>query len=205
MSSNQFDYLAVARQVLTDEVAGLKTLVDSLGGSFERVCSVIQACPGRVVFCGVGQSWHVARKTACSLASLGKPAFYMHATEAIHGDMGLVTAADVVILISHSGETKETLNALGPIKRIGATTIALVANASSTLARQCDLVLTTGVTQEAGPIKFAPSTSALVTTGLGDALVMAVATSLGFTQADYSRYHPGGAIGQQLLGKDALT
>lgn len=205
MSSKQTSYLAVGRQVLADEVAGMRSLLDRLDETFERVCELIYNCQGRVVFCGVGQSWHVARKTACSLASLGKPAFYLHATEAIHGDMGLVTSADVVILISHSGETKETLNVLGPIRRIGAKTVALVGNASSTLARECDLVLTTGVTQEGGPIKFAPSTSALVTTGLGDALVMAVAAALGFTQEDYSRYHPGGAIGQKLLGKDALT
>ncbi len=204
MCAQRFDYLAVARQVLQDETTSLLALIDAFDETFTEACELIRNSQGRIVFCGVGQSWHVARKTACSMASLGKPAFYLHATEAIHGDMGLITDADVVVLISHSGETKETLGVLGPVKRIGARTIAIVGNPQSTLARECDIALTTGVKQEGGPIKFAPSTSALVTTGLGDALVMAIAVSLGFTQQDYSRYHPGGAIGQKLLGKDAL-
>jgi arabinose-5-phosphate isomerase len=204
MSVTPFDDLSVARHVLADELAGLQNLISILDESFERACELVRNCQGRIIFCGVGQSWHVGRKTACSMSSLGKPSFYLHATEAIHGDMGLITSADVVVMISHSGETKEILNALGPILRIGARTIAMTSNPQSTLARECDIALVTGVKQEGGPIKFAPSTSAVVTTALGDALVMAVATSLGFTQDDYSRYHPGGAIGQKLLGDKAL-
>ena len=204
MSNTPLDDLSVARHVLNDELAGLQNLISILDESFVKACDLFRTCQGRIIFVGVGQSWHVGRKTACSMSSLGKPSFYLHATEAVHGDMGLITSADLVVLISHSGETKEVLNALGPIQRIGARTIAMTSNAQSTLARACDLALVTGVQQEGGPIKFAPSTSAMVTTALGDALVMAVATSIGFTQEDYSRYHPGGAIGQKLLGDKAI-
>ena len=135
------------------------------------------------------------------MSSLGRPSFFIHATEAVHGDMGLITEDDLVILISHSGKTKEVLDTLGPINYIGARTIALVSNPDSPIAQACELVLTTGVKQEAGPIKFAPSSSALVTTGIADALVMAVAEAIGFNEEAYSRYHPGGAIGEALLGK----
>ena len=204
MSNTLVDDLSVARHVLSEELDGLQNLISILDESFVIACGLFRTCQGRIIFMGVGQSWHVGRKTACSMSSLGKPSFYLHATEAIHGDMGLITSADLVVLISHSGETKEVLNALGPIQRIGARTIAMTSNAQSTLARACDLALVTGVKQEGGPIKFAPSTSAMVTTALGDALVMAVAISIGFTEEDYSRYHPGGAIGQKLLGDKAI-
>lgn len=201
MAKNQFDYISVAKQVILEEAAALKNASEFLGEEFTLACNSIRECKGRIVWIGVGQSWHVARKSACSMSSLGRPSFYIHATEATHGDMGLITKDDVVILISHSGKTKEVMDTLGPINRIGAKTIALVGNPNSLLADACDLVLTTGVKEEAGPIKFAPSSSALVTTGLADALVMAVAHALGFDEDAYSRYHPGGAIGEALLGK----
>jgi arabinose-5-phosphate isomerase len=200
MTDNQFDYLLIAKKVIEDEADALRKSIDLLGDGFVKACNWIRACEGRIIWIGVGQSWHVARKTACSMASLGKPSFYIHATEAVHGDMGLITKNDIVILISHSGKTKEVMDTLGPINRIGARTIALVGNPNSPLATSCDLALTTGVKEEAGPIKFAPSSSALVTTGIGDALVMAVAESIGFDESAYSRYHPGGAIGETLRG-----
>jgi arabinose-5-phosphate isomerase len=193
-------YIPVARRVLEDEAASVSNLTSTLGEGFIKVCEEIEHCHGRVIFMGVGQSFHAARKSACSLASLGRPSFYIHATEAIHGDMGLIKDTDVVILISHSGETKEILATLGPIGAIGASTIALVGRLDSTLGKACRLALTTDVVEEAGPIKFAPSSSALATIALCDAIIMAVATSIGFTEADYSRCHPGGAIGERLSG-----
>jgi len=205
MPDSTFDYISVAKQVILEEAAALHKTSDLLGEDFVKACEWVKGCTGRVVWIGVGQSWHVARKTACSMASLGRPSFFIHATEAVHGDMGLITNEDIVFLVSHSGKTKEVLDTLGPIKRIGARTIALVGKLESPLAKACDLALTTGVEQEAGPIKFAPSSSALVTTGVGDALVMAVAQSLGFNEEAYSRYHPGGAIGETLLGKQDKT
>ncbi len=200
MTSEESTYRQVGELVLREEAEAVARLSAALDERFERACRWIGGCRGHVVFLGVGQSYHVARKTACSMASLGRPAFYLHATEAVHGDLGTVKDEDLVILISHSGETKEVLATLQPLRRIGVKTIALVGNPESTLAHACDLSLTTGVDEEAGPIKFAPSSSALVTTALGDALVMAVASSIGFGPDDYARYHPGGSLGEQLRG-----
>lgn len=194
----EFDPLVFAREFLTEEAQAVSRLPSILDESFSQTCQWVVECQGRIVWIGVGQSWHVARKTACSMASLGRPSFYIHATEATHGDMGLITKEDLVFLVSHSGETKEVIATLGPLGVIGARTIALVGNPNSTLAARCDLALTTGVEQEAGPYKFAPSSSALATTALADALVMAAAQAIGFTKEDYYRYHPGGAIGEQL-------
>ena len=201
MSKAPADYLSVARSVILGEAEALKNSAELLDENFLKACQWIQECTGRIIWIGVGQSWHVARKTACSMASLGRPSFFIHATEAVHGDMGLITEDDIVILISNSGKTKEVLDTLGPINLIGARTIALVSNLESPLAKACDLALSTGVKEEAGPIKFAPSSSALVTTGIGDALVMAVADAIGFNEEAYSRYHPGGAIGESYREK----
>ena len=198
MSKKHERYLAVGRSVIKEEARAANQLANSIDETFVRACEWVVECQGRVIFTGVGQSFHVARKTACSMASLGRPSFYMHATEAIHGDMGMVTQDDLIILISHSGETTELLKTLGPLQQIGVRTIALVGNLNSTLAENTDLAITTGVDQEAGPIKFAPSSSALVTTALGDAIVMAVADAIGFDAEDYARYHPGGSIGKNL-------
>lgn len=200
MMDAQFDYLAVAQRVILEEANSLSDAATLLGEDFIKACTWIRECTGKVIWIGVGQSWHVARKSSCSMASLGKPSFYIHATEAVHGDMGLITNEDIVILVSHSGKTKEVLDTLEPINRIGARTIALVSNPDSPIAKACELVITTGVKEEAGPIKFAPSSSALVSTGLADALVMAVAESIGFDENAYAYYHPGGAIGEALLG-----
>jgi arabinose-5-phosphate isomerase len=195
------EYLEFANGFLMQESAAIARLPEQLGESFVEACRRIIACRGRVIWMGVGQSWHVARKTSCSMASLGRPSFYVHATEAVHGDMGLITGDDVVILISHSGRTKEVVDTLGPIRTIGAQTIAIVGNPDSKLGEMCDVVLTTGVKEEAGPYKFAPSSSALATTALGDALVMTVADAIGFTADDYARYHPGGSAGEDLAGQ----
>ena len=208
MVANSDDYLEIGRQVIRDEITALENQLDKLGESFNTACKWIKNCTGRIIWIGVGQSWHVARKNACSMASLGHPSFYVHTTEAVHGDMGLITSEDLVIFVSHSGRTKEVLDTLGPIGKIGPKTIAIVGNPGSPLGKDCDLVVSTGVTQEAGPIKFAPSSSALVTVSLGDALIMAVAHSIGFNEDAYSQYHPGGAIGEELtakkIGKDVL-
>ena len=187
-----------AREFLREEAASVSSLPDLLDEEFEKACELILGCTGRVIWMGVGQSWHVARKSSCSMASLGRPAFFMHATEAVHGDMGLVTSEDVVILISHSGRTKELLATLEPLDLIGARRIGILGNPASPLGESCEIVLGTGVKEEAGPFKFAPSSSALATTALADALVMSVAEALGFSEADYARYHPGGAAGEDL-------
>jgi arabinose-5-phosphate isomerase len=199
--SDRFDYLKIGKQVVEEEVKSLKALLEHLDEKFNQVCKILEDCKDKVFLIGVGQSFHVAKKTACSISSLGRPAFYMHATEALHGDMGMITKEDVVVFISNSGETPEVLKIMEPIKRIGPITIAVVSKPGSSLADQCDHSLVTGVMEEAGPIKFAPSSSALVMIGLFDAITMAIAMSIGFTETDYLKYHPGGDIGKRLTEK----
>src|SRR5574338_507880 len=138
MATNTADYVEYGKRILQDEADAIASMETLLGASFEMVCKVVSDCQGRIVFAGVGQSAHAARKSAASLASLGKPSFFVHATEALHGDMGMITEEDVVILISHSGETKETLNMLSVLKNLGPKTIALTGNPESTLAKNCD-------------------------------------------------------------------
>ena len=201
MTAKEFDYLAIGKQVIQGEVQALNALPAVLDSRFNQVCALLEGCPGRVILIGVGQSYHVAKKSACSMSSLGRPAFFMHATEALHGDMGLITKDDVVIFISNSGKTPEVLTILEPIKRINPKTVAIVSKPGSPLEAECDLTLTTGVQEEAAPIKFAPSSSALAMIALLDAITMAIATSIGFTEQDYLKYHPGGDIGKRLSEK----
>lgn len=204
MATNATDYVEYGKRILQDEADAIASMGTSLGESFERVCQVVSDCQGRIVFAGVGQSAHAARKSAASLASLGKPSFFVHATEALHGDMGMITEQDVVILVSHSGETKETLNMLAVLKNLGPKTIALTGNPESTLAKNCDLVLSTDIKKEAGTIQFAPTSSAIATIALLDAMLSAVAVGRGFNEKDYARYHPAGSLGKMLLGDKSL-
>jgi arabinose-5-phosphate isomerase len=201
MAKAEFDYLSIGTQVIRDEFLALEELPHYLDDKFNQVCSILEHCPGRVILIGVGQSFHVAKKSSTSMSSLGRPSFYMHATEALHGDMGLITGDDVVIFISNSGETPELLKIIEPIKRINPKTIAIVSKKGSSLEAQCDMTIVTGVMKEGGPIKFAPSSSALVMIALLDAMTMAIAMSIGFTEKDYLQYHPGGDIGKRLSEK----
>jgi arabinose-5-phosphate isomerase len=191
-------FIETARHVLSDEINSLQRLEAALDVDFGRVCEAVMGCKGRVVFSGVGHSGHVGNKSAASMSSLCKPAYFLHAGEATHGDLGLVQADDVVILISNSGETGEVLQILPRLKALGVTTIAIVGKVDSTLARSCDIVLPIAAGEEAGPFKFAGSSSALNTMALCDALIMAVAAAQGLTAEAYLQGHPGGAIGKQI-------
>jgi arabinose-5-phosphate isomerase len=204
MTTNSFDYIGYGKRILQEEADAIASMVTLLGETFKSVCEVVRDCKGRIVFAGVGQSAHAARKSAASMASLGKPAFYVHAVEALHGDMGMITPEDIVILISHSGETRETLNMLSVLKNLVPKTIAITGNPESTLARNCDLVLATHIKKEAGTIQFAPTSSAIATIALLDAMLSAVAVGQGFTEKDYARYHPAGSLGKMLLGDKSL-
>jgi len=199
--TKSFDYAMVGKGMLREEAQAIDLLPERLDEKFNQVCALLEVCKGRVILIGVGQSYHVAKKSACSMSSLGRPAFFMHATEALHGDMGLITKEDVVIFISNSGKTPEVLTILEPIKRIGPKLLAIVSKPGSLLETECDLTLTTGVHEEAAPIKFAPSSSALAMVALLDAITMSIATSIGFTEKDYLKYHPGGDIGKRLSEK----
>lgn len=204
MTTHSFDYIGYGKQILQEEADAIASMMTLVGDVFRDVCEVVSDCQGRIVFAGVGQSAHAARKSAASLASLGKPSFFVHATEALHGDMGMIASEDIVILISHSGETKETLNMLSVLKNLGCKTIALTGNPESTLAQNCDLVLATHIKKEAGTIQFAPTSSALATIALLDAMLSAVAVGRGFSEKDYARFHPAGSLGKMLLGDKSL-
>jgi arabinose-5-phosphate isomerase len=204
MVDQDFDYVKLGKSILMDEAESIKSIIPTLGENFIAACKLISECKGRIACTGVGQSAHVAKKSAASLASLGRPSFFIHPTEAVHGDMGMITQDDVVIFISHSGETKETLSMLSVVKTMGTKTIAIVGNINSTLGKQCDIILSTNVKREAGPIQFAPTSSAIAAIALFDALLSAVAVARGFSEKDYARYHPAGSLGKQLLGDKSL-
>lgn len=201
MAAIKFDYLNVAKKVIEDEGKAVLNLKEILDEKFNHLCDLIQTSKGRVIFIGVGKSYIVGCKAAASMASLGKPSFCVHAADAVHGDMGMLTKEDIAIFISHSGESKESVHLLPHIKKIGAYTVALVGNPQSFLARNCNMCLDTGVREEAGPIKFAPSASTLVTQSLCDALAMALAVARGFNEKDFYQFHPGGSIGKTLSKK----
>ncbi|HEX4797730.1 MAG TPA: KpsF/GutQ family sugar-phosphate isomerase, partial [Burkholderiales bacterium] len=160
---------------------------------------LILACRGRVVVSGVGKSGHIARKIASTLASTGTPAFFVHAAEAGHGDLGMITREDVMLALSNSGQSDELLTIIPMIKRQGAKLIALTGNADSALAREADVHLDARVAQEACPLNLAPTASTTAALALGDALAIALLDARGFNEKDFARAHPGGTLGRKLL------
>ncbi len=193
--------LRTAHQVIEDEIRSLQNLNILLDEHFEKACQIVMECKGRVIFTGVGHSGHIGKKSAANMSSLNTPAYFMHAGEASHGDLGLVRKDDVVIFISNSGETAEVLAILPQIKKLGVKTIAIVGNMKSSLSSGCDVALLNGAEEEAGPFKFAGSSSALNSMALCDALIMAVAAKQGFSEKAYLDFHPGGSVGKKLKEK----
>ncbi len=191
--------LELARQTLDIEAAALSALKQRQGDAFVAAVSAMLACSGRVVVMGMGKSGHVGRKIAATLASTGTPAMFVHPAEASHGDLGMVTPADVVLAISNSGESDELGAILPAIKRLSVTTIAMTGRAESTLARHADIVLSSAVDQEACPLNLAPTASTTAQMALGDALAVALLDARGFREEDFARSHPGGALGRRLL------
>ena len=191
--------LDLARQVLRIEADAVLALADRIDGAFLHALSLILNCHGRVIVCGIGKSGHIGRKIASTLASTGTPAFFVHPAEASHGDLGMITAQDVVITISNSGESMEVLNIVPSIKRLGAKLIAITGKPESTLARDADAHLDAAVAQEACPLNLAPTASTTAVLALGDALAVALLDARGFGAEDFARSHPGGALGRRLL------
>ena len=194
-----FDYAASARRVLQVEAAALQAVAARVDGAFTAACRRVLACRGRVVCMGMGKSGHIARKIAATLASTGTPAFFVHPGEAGHGDLGMVTDADVVLALSNSGETDEILMLLPVLKRQGNALIAMTGRATSTLARQADVHLDVSVPAEACPLHLAPTASTTAALALGDALAVALLEARGFTADDFARSHPAGTLGRRLL------
>ncbi len=191
--------LEQARRVLRIEARAILDLVDRLDHHFEAVVRDLCATDGRVILTGVGKSGIVCRKIAATLASTGTPAFFIHPTEAIHGDLGMVVKGDMVIVISNSGETEELLRLLEHIKRRGAKLVAITGNGKSTLARFADHGLVFSVEEEGCPLGLAPMASTTATLALGDALAAALMDAKGFTSEQFAEYHPGGKLGKRLM------
>jgi len=187
-------------QIEADALLALKTRLAQDGNdSFIAAVNLLLQCTGRVVVSGIGKSGHIARKIAATLASTGTPALFVHAAEALHGDLGMITDSDVVIAISYSGEAAEFIAIIPIIKRMGAKLIAITGNGNSRLAQLADVHLNAHVDKEACPLNLAPTTSTTATLALGDALAVALLDVRGFREEDFARSHPGGALGRRLL------
>lgn len=188
------------RRVLKEEALAIAELADRSDiAAIEMAVDWILGCEGRVVACGVGKSGHIAKKTAGTLSSTGTPSLFLHAAEAVHGDLGMITSRDIVLLYSHSGETDEIVDLFVPIRALGARTILMTGRSDSSAARLADLVLDTGVDREACPNNLAPTTSTTVMLALSDALAVAVMERRGFGRDDFAKLHPSGALGKRLL------
>ena len=202
MKENKLDLVHTYMQ---REIAAMQLIESQINDV--QYCSVIDKImhlTGRLVFMGVGKTGHIGVKLAATFASLGTPAIFVHATEAMHGDMGMITSEDLVILISNSGETKETLAPLPSLKRSGAATVAFTGQDDSHLAQACESVLTIPVTHEADDLGLAPTSSSTAALMVGDALACTISRLKGFTASDFALYHPGGALGQKLLKQGSL-
>lgn len=193
------DFAASGRRVFDIEVRGLAAVGARVDGDFSRACALLLACKGRVVCTGMGKSGHVARKIAATLASTGTPAFYVHPGEAGHGDLGMVTDADVVVALSYSGESDELLQLLPVLKRQGNALVAMTGRVGSTLALASAVHLDVSVPEEACPLHLAPTSSTTASLAMGDALAVALLEARGFTADDFARSHPAGALGRRLL------
>ena len=193
------EMLKHAQDVLRMEAEAVLELVPRIDANFAAAVEMILQCPGRTVITGMGKSGIIGRKMAATLASTGTPSFYLHPAEGIHGDLGMVTAGDVVIALSNSGETGEVLNILPSLRRIGAKIIAMVGNDTSTLAKNADVVLNVGVSKEACPLGLAPTSSTTAALAYGDALALALLQRHHFTASQFAIFHPGGSLGRRLL------
>lgn len=198
-SPDTFDAISSAREVLDIEAHAIEALKDHLDSKFARAIEIVMNCRGRVVVCGIGKSGHVGRKIASTLASTGTPAFFVHAAEASHGDLGMIARDDVFIAISNSGESAELLVIVPLIKRRGAKLIALTGRLDSTLGMEADVSLYAGAAKEACPLNLAPTASTTAALALGDAMAVALMKARGFNDRDFADSHPGGKLGRQLL------
>ncbi|MDD2989359.1 MAG: KpsF/GutQ family sugar-phosphate isomerase [Zoogloea sp.] len=191
--------IALARRVLAIEAEAVQTLASQLDETFTRAVDLILASRGRVIVSGIGKTGHIGRKFAATLASTGTPAYFVHAAEAAHGDLGMITANDVLVAISYSGSSEELLKIVPLVKRQGARLIALTGNPDSPLAREADVHLNGAVREEACPLNLAPTASTTAALALTDALAVALLDARGFGPDDFARSHPGGALGRRLL------
>ncbi len=190
-----------AKKVLTIEAQAILKMMRRLNSDFEAAVDMIAKCEGRVIVCGMGKTGLVARKIAATFSSTGTPSIFLHSAEAVHGDLGQVTLKDVVIIISQSGETEETVRLLPLVRKIGAKIIVMTGNPKSTLARHGDRILNVNVDAEGCPLGLAPMASTTATLALGDAMAACLIDRKNFNKEDFAKYHPGGSLGRRLLLK----
>jgi arabinose-5-phosphate isomerase len=196
--------LGLARKVLQTEAGAILALVDRLGEPFERAVRLLLDCRGRVIVTGMGKSGIICRKIAATLSSTGTPAFFLHPAEAIHGDLGVLQADDVIVALSYSGETDEILRLLEAIKRLGARLIAITGQCRSSLGQAADVALDCRVSEEACPLNLVPTASTTAALALSDALAMTVLVAKGFSQEHFASLHPGGKLGKRLMRVEQL-
>ena len=193
------DFITRGKQVLEIEKQAINQLAQYIDQNFQNACQLMFDCKGRIIVIGMGKSGHIGNKIAATLASTGTPSFFVHPGEASHGDLGMITSQDVVILISNSGETSEVINIIPVLKRIGAKMVSMSGNVASSLAKLSDVHVCIKVEQEACPLGLAPTASTTATLVMGDAFAVALLEARGFTADDFALSHPGGSLGKRLL------
>ena len=194
-------YAKRAKEIFDEEIRELEKLKNTIDASFDQVIDALYHCQGKVVMMGIGKTGIIAHKMAASFASTGTPSIFVNAAEAVHGDLGMINANDIAILVSNSGSTNEILNIIDPLHRLGCKIIAMTGNMDSPLAKRADYALSIHVDEEACPLGIAPTTSTTATLLMGDALMVCLMEMCQFKAEDFALYHPGGALGRKLLGR----
>ena len=194
-------YAKRAKEIFDEEIRELEKLKNSIDDSFDEVIDALYHCQGKVVMMGIGKTGIIAHKMAASFASTGTPSIFVNAAEAVHGDLGMINANDIAILVSNSGSTNEILNIIDPLHRLGCKIVAMTGNMDSPLAKRADYALSIHVDEEACPLGIAPTTSTTATLLMGDALMVCLMEMRRFKAEDFALYHPGGALGRKLLGR----
>lgn len=198
------DQLAHAKQILRAEASALVQVADRLGPTFLQTLQLIRQCPGRVCLTGTGKSADVAQKITGTFNSTGTRAYFLDAPRAVHGDLGMIASNDVVLALSHSGESEEIVRLLRPMKQLALGLVGITSHANSTLARESDVALVIGPLDEADPLGLAPSTSTTAMLALGDAIAFVLSRARAFSHEDFARYHPAGSLGRKLMKVDAI-
>lgn len=186
------------KEVMQKERDAITEMIEQADKQYDAVLNLFQNCKGKLVFMGVGKSGHIGKKLAATFASLGIPSFYVHSTEAMHGDLGMIESKDIAVLISNSGNTQEVVQNVEPLKRNGVTTVAFTSGKDSTLVRMCDYALLYPKIAEADSLNLAPTVSSTLALVLGDAIACEISTRKNFKREDFYRFHPNGALGEML-------
>lgn len=186
------------KEVMKKERDAITQMLEETEGQYEKILDVLSACKGKLVFMGVGKSGHIGEKLAATFASLGIPAFFVHSTEAMHGDLGMIESKDIAILISNSGNTQEVVQNVEPLRRNGVTTVAFTSGKESKLAKACDHTIFYPKLAEADNLNLAPTVSSTLTLVLGDAIACELSARKGFAREEFYKYHPNGALGAML-------